>query len=50
MYLQQLCFAIKRAGWRVTKIYLQFPFEQEHFKRNSILMNQRSRQNAKNFN
>ena len=47
MYLEQLCFVIKRAGWPVTKIYLHFTFEQQCFKRSFILMNQRLRQNGK---
>ena len=37
-----------RAGWFVTKIYSHYTFEQEYFKKQFILMNQRSRQNAKN--
>ena len=49
MYLEQLCFTINRAGWSVTKMYPQYAFEQECFKKNFILMNQRSRQNAKNL-
>ena len=48
MYLQQLRFAINRAGQSVTKVYSHYIFEQECFKKNFILMNQRSRQNAKN--
>ena len=48
MYLEQLCFAINRAGWSVTKIYSHYTFKQECFKKNFILMNQRFRQNAKN--
>ena len=48
MYLEQLPFSINRAGWCVTKIYLHHTFEQECFKKNFILMNQCSRQNAKN--
>ena len=48
MYLEQSCFFIKRAVWPVTKIYLHFTFELERFKRNFVLMNQRSRQKAKN--
>ena len=48
MYLEQLCVAINRAGWSVTKIYSHYTFEQECFKKNFILMNQCSRQNAKN--
>ena len=41
LYLEQLCFAINRAGWSVTKIYSHYTFKQECFKK-------RSRQNAKN--
>ena len=48
MYLEQLCFGVKRVGWSVTKVYSHYTFEQECFKKNFILMNQRSRQNAKN--
>ena len=48
MYLEQLCFAINRAGWSVTKIYSHYTYEQECFKKEFILMNQRSRQNVKN--
>ena len=47
LYLEHLFFLINRAGWYVTKLYSHYSFEQEHFKRNFILMNQRSRQNAK---
>ena len=48
MYLKQLVFAIKRAGWQVTKLYSHYAFEQERFKKDFILMNQRARQNSKN--
>ena len=48
MYLEHLAFVISRGGWCVTKIYSHFTFEQEAFKKNYILMNQKSRQNAKN--
>ena len=47
LYLEHLSFLINRAGWYVTKLYSHYSFEQERFKRNFILMNQRSRQNAK---
>ena len=47
LYLEDLNFCVKRAGWKVTKIHLHLTFEQEHFKRNFILMNQKSRQQAK---
>ena len=46
---EHLCFVIKWAGWRVTKIYSHFTFEQECFKNNFILTNQKSRQDAKKF-
>ena len=48
MYLEQLCFAINNAGLSITKIYSYYTFEQECFKKEFILMNQRSRQNGKN--
>ena len=48
MYLEQIFFVVVRAGWNVTKIYLHYTFEQERFKIDFILMNQKSRQNAKN--
>ena len=46
--LVHLSFLIKRVGWKVTKLYSHYSFEQERFKRNFILINQKSRQNAKN--
>ena len=48
LYLEYLRFLIKRAGWRVTKLYSHFEFEQDSFKKEFVLMNQTSRQNAKN--
>ena len=48
MYLEDLVFCIKRAGWKVTKIHAHLTFEQSRFKRNFILMNQKSRQPSKN--
>ena len=48
MYLEDLTFCIKRAGWKVTKIYSHLTFEQARFKRKFILMNQKSRQQSKN--
>ena len=47
--LELFCFVIKRAGWHITKVYLHFTFEQECFKKNFILVNLKSRQEAKNF-
>ena len=48
MYLEDLVFCIRRAGWKVTKIHSHLIFEQARFKQNSILMNQKSRQRSKN--
>ena len=48
MYLEDLAFCIKRAGWKFTKIHAHLTFEQSRFKRNFILMNQKSRQLSKN--
>ena len=42
MYLEDLVFCIKRAGWKVTKIHSHLTFEQARFKQNFILMNQKS--------
>ena len=47
MYLEELAFVIKRAGWKVTKIHVHLTFEQKRFKQKFILMNQ-SRQEWKN--
>ena len=46
--MEDLKFLIMRYSLRVTKIYSHYTFEQAHFKRESVLMNQKSRQNAKN--
>ena len=48
MYLEDLAFSIKRAGWKITKIYSHLTFEQARFKRKFILMNQKSREQSKN--
>ena len=48
LYLKDLRFLIKRAGWIVTKLYSHFTFEQDYFKEEFALSNQKSRQNAKN--
>ena len=47
LYLEDLNFCIKRAGWKVTKIHSHLTFDQEPFKRDFIIMNQTSRQEAK---
>ena len=48
MYLEDLVFCIKRAGWRVTKIHLHKTFEQARFKQKFLSMNQKLRQQSKN--
>ena len=48
LYLEDLRFFIKRTGWIVTKLYSHFTFERDAFKKDFLLMNQRSRQNTKN--
>ena len=48
LYLEDVKFLITRCCWKVTKIYSHYTFEQSRFKREFVLMNQISRQNAKN--
>ena len=48
IYLEDLVFCIKRAGWKVTKIHVHLTFEQKRFKQKFILMNQKSRQESNN--
>ena len=48
LYLEHLKILIGRAGWKVTKLYAHYTFEQEKFKKDFILMNQRSRLTAIN--
>ena len=48
MYLEDLVFCIKWAGWKVTKINAHLTFEQKRFKQKFILMNQKSWQESKN--
>ena len=48
LYFEDLRFLVKRAGWIVTKLYSHFTFEQDCFKKEFVLKNKKSRQNAKN--
>ena len=48
LYIEHLAILIKRLGWQVTKIYQHIIFEQDRFKKNFIIRNQKARQNAKN--
>ena len=45
-YLEEIKFAVLRCGWKVTKFYQHFYFDQERCKKNFILMNQKARQEA----
>ena len=46
MYLEEIKFAVLRCGWKVTKLYKHYYFDQERLKQNFILMNQKARQEA----
>ena len=46
MYIDHIHFLTKMTGWKVTKVHLYYTFEQEHFKKEYILGNQRARQGA----
>ena len=48
LYIEDLQFLIKRAGWIVTKLYSHFTFEQGKIKKDFVMMNQYSRQKATN--
>ena len=43
---EDLHFLIKRAGWLVTYIYEHYTFEKSKFKKDFVVMNQKSRQTA----
>ena len=45
LYLEEIKFSVLRCGWKVTKLYKHY-FDQERFKQNFILMNQKARQEA----
>ena len=49
LYLEELKFLIYRCGWKVTKLYRHYYFEQERFKRDFILTNEKARQESKNL-
>ena len=46
--MDHLKFLISRYGWKVTKLYSHFTFQQSKFKKDFISMNQKSWQTAKN--
>ena len=45
--MQELKFLIQRCGWIVTKLYSDFTFEQDTFKNEFVLHNQKERENTK---
>ena len=47
LYAEHIHFLVKRAGWLDTKVYQHFTFEQSNFKKDIIVMNQKSRQITK---
>ena len=49
LYLEEIKFLIYRCGWKVTKLCGHYYFEQERFKKEFILMNQKARQESKNL-
>ena len=46
MFIEHTHFLTTRAGWKITNVYQYYTFEQEPFKKEYILGNQRSRQAA----
>ena len=46
LYVEDLHFLVTRAGWLVTHIYDHYIFEQATFKKDFVIMNQKSRQTA----
>ena len=47
LYAEDFYFFTTHAGWKVTKIYDQFTFKQDTFKRDFVVMNQNARKIAK---
>lgn len=46
IYAEDLHFLVSRAGWLVTYIYAHYKFYQSKFKKEFVVMNQKSRQTA----
>ena len=46
LYVEDLHFLIKRAGWLVTHIHEHYSFKQSKFRKDFVIMNQKSRQQA----
>ena len=43
LYAEHLHFLVARAVWLITKIYQHFTYEQSNFKKDFVVMNQKSR-------
>ena len=48
--MEELKFLIQCCGWIVTKLYSNFTFEQDTFKKEFVLHNQKEKQNARTDN
>lgn len=46
LYAEDIRFLVTRAGWLVTHIYAYYTFEQSKFKKDFVIMNQKSCQTA----
>ena len=46
LYREHIHFLMTRAGWLVTNIYQYFTFEQAKFKKDFVVMNQKSKEKA----
>ena len=46
MYVEHIHFLVKRASWKVTNVHRYYTFEQDPFKKEYILGNQKARQAA----
>ena len=46
LYAEDLHFLVTRAGWLVTYIYVHYTFEQAKFKKEFVIMNQKSRESV----
>ena len=47
LYAEDLYFLTTRAGWEVTRIYENYTFKQDTFKKDFVVMNQNARKTAK---
>ena len=47
LYAEHLHFLLSRCGWRVSNVRAHYTFEQSEFKKEFVITNQVSRQNAR---